>query len=876
MKIHRLRLRHVKGVTDVTVEFPDSGLLVIQGPNEVGKSTLLEALDRLLDMRLKSTSRAASITGLQPVGLDVGPYVEAELSLGGVRLVFAKQWLRQPSTVLTVLEPAREVLTGDDAVSRMTQILDRGLDRTLLEALRCAQSGSLRGIELDDSDAFSRALDAAGGTELHTDEGADLVSAAQQEYERYYTATGRPTGALRVAVETLNAATDTVVETQRALAEADELVARRLEAATTLAAAEAELPAADEEWVAAGQAVQHLEAERARRARAEERLVVATAELRRAEQDQRARARLVEEVAERETTVQRAEADVLESESALRDQSQAEKSAQAECSKSEEELAEADAEYEAAAAALRSAREQAETAQMTQRLRAARTLTEGLEGARERLAAEPVSPSALRELEELERELAVASAGADAASTTLTLQAVAGPRTVRLNEQTVSLEEAGASTEHQVAQGVELMVDGLSVQIQPHPEAVRLGGQRERLREELQRQLSALGCASLVQARRRAVARERVQHDVDRLAEQLANALAGAELDELSRAVAARADLAGGEAPATDLETATRQTAHGEERLLEARRDAEHARRVLTDRSTSLLSSRSARELARARRRSALDELERVTGELDRARAVHDDEGLVGSVHAHAQAVQEARALLGEASASPVGDDTASSVELRLAAASERRARARAQLDAARAEFHDVKGRLEVTAAEGRHEAHERAQQVLEDARRRYESVARRARAARHLHTTLQRHRDQAHESYAAPYAREIERLGAAVYGDSFAVSVDSRLAITHRELDGVRVRFDQLSGGAAEQLGILARLAVAAMVDDQHCAPVVIDDALGFTDPERLERIGRVVGSSGQQHPGQIIVLTCTPHRYDGVAGAHRVTLSA
>jgi uncharacterized protein YhaN len=53
----------------------------------------------------------------------------------------------------------------------------------------------------------------------------------------------------------------------------------------------------------------------------------------------------------------------------------------------------------------------------------------------------------------------------------------------------------------------------------------------------------------------------------------------------------------------------------------------------------------------------------------------------------------------------------------------------------------------------------------------------------------------------------------------------------------------------------------------------VVIDDALGFTDPDRLDKMGEVFDTVGGD--GQVIVLTCSPARYDGINGAHRIDLA-
>ena len=75
-----------------------------------------------------------------------------------------------------------------------------------------------------------------------------------------------------------------------------------------------------------------------------------------------------------------------------------------------------------------------------------------------------------------------------------------------------------------------------------------------------------------------------------------------------------------------------------------------------------------------------------------------------------------------------------------------------------------------------------------------------------------------------------------------------------------------------AEQLGIISRLACAMLIDPADGVPVIIDDALGYTDPERLASMGAVLGHAGRNT--QVIVLTCTPQRYQGVGGAHLVAV--
>ena len=94
------------------------------------------------------------------------------------------------------------------------------------------------------------------------------------------------------------------------------------------------------------------------------------------------------------------------------------------------------------------------------------------------------------------------------------------------------------------------------------------------------------------------------------------------------------------------------------------------------------------------------------------------------------------------------------------------------------------------------------------------------------------------------------------------------------RTLDGRTVPYESLSGGAKEQLGILARLAGAALVAKEDAVPILIDDALGFTDPERLVKMAAVFDTVGRARTGHRVDLHAA--RYDGVKDAQRIELCA
>jgi len=154
----------------------------------------------------------------------------------------------------------------------------------------------------------------------------------------------------------------------------------------------------------------------------------------------------------------------------------------------------------------------------------------------------------------------------------------------------------------------------------------------------------------------------------------------------------------------------------------------------------------------------------------------------------------------------------------------------------------------------------------------RLKQLDRRARAAATLWKTLCRHQRDAQLSYARPLAERVATMGKVVFGADFSVELSESLNIVSRTLKGITVPFDDLSGGAREQLGILLRLAAAQLVSKSEGMPLILDDTLGHTDARRLETMGAILNSAAQS--SQIVVMTCYPARYSYVGGAKAVKL--
>ncbi len=189
MRFNRISLRDYKGIRSVTIEPRETGVTIVEGENEIGKSSIAEALWLIFDQNDDSSSQL--VKGLKPVGRDAATEIEVEVSTGDYRFRYFKRFHRGPRTELEVFEPRRETLSGREAHNRARQILDQTIDRALWEALRLQQGASLEPLAAGEHQSLLSALDSAAGEILGGDREQTLFDRIQQEYERYFTASGR-------------------------------------------------------------------------------------------------------------------------------------------------------------------------------------------------------------------------------------------------------------------------------------------------------------------------------------------------------------------------------------------------------------------------------------------------------------------------------------------------------------------------------------------------------------------------------------------------------------------------------------------------------------------------------------------------------------
>ncbi|MEW1957107.1 AAA family ATPase [Kineococcus sp. NPDC059986] len=870
MRIHRLVLDDFRGVEHRELVLPEQGVVVLEGANEVGKSSTLEALDMLLTE--KHSSRKASVLAVKPVHRDAPSAVEAEISTGPYRFTLRKQWHSRPATTLTVHAPRREQLTGDEAHQRVRDILTETLDQALWDALRVLQDatpGATTGRARDDaalsgSSALAAALDAAAGSAQDGADGAQsLYAATADRAAQFWTATGRPTGRHRACAEELALARTEAARAREALDLLADDADRHAEVTADRAEVVQELSARTAEATDLAALVADLAARRDRLVAARERAAAADRAAAGARDALATRRREVADLARRTAALDQDTARAADLGPATEE---ARTLAAAAAASAQERAAALDAAGEAAdtaAQAVRRAVDRAALRSVRRRLAAVTAAADEVRAAQAALTGRSVDATTVRALEAADDAVHRLRARADAVAARVVVEATAVE--VLLDGRPVA---AGTVTELAATRPLAVDVAGFAtVRVLPGADTGPVADELDAAAARLQELLTAAGVEDVAAARAAHEERRAAQAAVDVARAQLAQLTADADADAL-RAEADRLDAELGPAPddGQDQHALRQAEAAARNAVQEQRTRVREAQAEAT--ALARTADRLAHELTALRTRLELSRAE-VLGAADRlsaARAAADDAALEDAVARTATeataAAEEVRAL--EADLAARDEDTvlrrAREVQTALDALATRR-------DALDGELVHLQARLSVMGGEERQEVWDQAASRVARLEEEQAGLDRRAAAARLLLQTLDRHRDSQRRRYVQPFTDRLEELGRTVFGETFGITLDDDLRIVQRTLHGRTVGYDQLSTGAREQLAVLLRLACATLVDPADGVPVVLDDALGHTDPDRLRRLAAVFEHVAPTT--QVLLLAPGPGLHTGIPGA-------
>ena len=104
--------------------------------------------------------------------------------------------------------------------------------------------------------------------------------------------------------------------------------------------------------------------------------------------------------------------------------------------------------------------------------------------------------------------------------------------------------------------------------------------------------------------------------------------------------------------------------------------------------------------------------------------------------------------------------------------------------------------------------------------------------------------------------------FAAATGGKYRSLSVDTRLSMELRDENGVSRDCDYLSAGAKDSAYLSLRLALTELFFAGAGMPLILDDAFGRLDDERLASMLKVLAAAGQKH--QLFLFCCTDREED------------
>ena len=856
MKIRSITLDNVRRFTDpVRVGEIGDGLNVLSEPNEQGKSTLFDAIQALFFK--PHGSRDKEVTALRPHA-GGAPQVTIEIDADGRRFTVMKRWLQKPAA--TVHRDGTLIAQADAAEAWIADLLggDAGGPSGLIW-VRQGMTDLTGGSTKEQKAALDarRDLMSSVGEEVEAMTGGRRMDSAlarcREELAAYATKTGRPyaNGPWKTALDRV----DTLTEQRDALAAtADDLhgaLAERKRARRDLR--ELEDPAAAE-----GRR-KKLEAARAAHAAAERHAEELDAEARKLDMArltaENARARLdgFREALKEETDATKA--------AAAAEMAAGDRKTALETARAAKEAAERD--LDTAQKAL----ESAETARtLALRARAARDGADRRQELEHRIAEAEKARSAM------ETAKATARSGPDAKTLTRIEHLAAAHATAIATRDATATQVIARYEEGKddaIRTGDMPLPDGQPV---PLPRATRLSiagigelevrpgdaghddSTVEAAANALRKALDAIGADDLDAARASAAARVEAERAHGE-AKAVLNSLAPDGIDPLREALAEIPQVES-DTDATDPEEA--------EAALEAASAAHTQARVALDTTSDRLSdAREAATRAETALASLRDRLTRAEGALAKYRG-STEEALASEAAQAGEALAAAEKIHAE-KASHAPDLAGTEAALNRAASVDQGARDEiARLKPLLARLDE---RITRSSGDAVEERLAETEEALSAAKATLARIEHEVAVLQRLEKALEAARTEARERYFTPIARELKPLLHLLWPEAELTWGEESLLPDALIRDGQEEPIDILSGGTQEQVALLVRLAFARMLATAgRVAPVILDDALVFTDDDRIERMFDALHR--QAGDLQIIVLTCRQRAFRDLGG--------
>jgi len=864
MKVAALRFHNVKRFAGrgVAIEGIGDGVNVLCAANEFGKSTSFEALHGLFFQPHSST--AGGVRALRPYS-GGNPLIEADIIVGDARYRITKQYYSGKFARVVDLASGRLIAQTDEAENFIATLIHGGVGGpagllwvrqglTGIEPRSRTEEESDRQVRTSLLESVQGEVEAmTGGRRM-----AEITAAAGEAAGQLVTATGRPKAGGRYAAA-IDARDRLAAEEQRLAGEVttlrDELDRR---GAAQRRLAELESPDARD---TRKQAVDAAEiAFDAARAQAE-RLKAAQAQLGLARELRDTASREHRQFDEALVEARQVAEDSLEAHRRRDEAVERRRSAGEAIARAQAKIEAAEADVTAARellvlldAAIK-AREAAERrAEWEERLQSAEAMRGTIETCDAQLAGVRLPDGAIDELANLDVEIARIRAVQDAArpSVTVAYDASASAR-VTMGGATLGDGEERGYNDH-----AQLVAPGIgTITLRSHTSGDddgRLAAAEKRRRTLL----ASMGVADLAAARAQQVLARSIEAQANEARAQL-KVIAPEGLDALRETVAA---LAGVDRSPDELKADPDETRATRDAAEQRRREAAQAIRAAEPARTQADEAFVKAETALARLQTRDEQVVAILGPVDEREARGQD--LTARLAERDAALADAQRNFEERNAEALDLDAADATLRRVRSVEQAAATEIQQL---RETIAGLNARITARSDEAVEETWRETADALSAAETRVSAFEREVAVLTRLTQALEAARSGARDLYLKPVMNELRPLLGLLFDDVTITFDDKTLLPQTIVRAGLQEDVDRLSGGMREQLSVLTRLAFARLLArDGRPAPVILDDALVYSDDDRIERMFDALHRQARDQ--QIIVFSCRQRAFQRLGG--------